>query len=92
MCCTKVNDQHRIIARQRLCLALSRDLADSLLSDSNGSDRLLELLNSGFQGFSTLSDLEIVEAIVESGLEERNASDVEILLTGEAALPAANPT
>lgn len=84
MCCTKVNDQ-RLTARQRLCSALSRDLANSLLSDSNGSDRLLEMLNSGFQGFSTLSDLEIVEAIVESELEERNASDVEILLMEEAA-------
>lgn len=83
MCCTKVNDQ-RFIARQRLCSALSRDLADSLLSDSDGADRLLEMLRSGFQGFSTLSDRELVEAIVESGLEERNALDVEILLMEEA--------
>lgn len=84
MCYTKLNDQ-RLLARQRLCSELSHDLADSLLSDANGVDRLLEMLSSGFQGFSNLSDLELVEAIVESGLEERNASDVEILLMEEAA-------
>ena len=49
--------------RARLCAALARDLADSILSDSRGAVRLAELLNGGVEGFSAWSDVGLVEAI-----------------------------
>ncbi len=74
----QANDEHQA-ARQRLCYSLSRDLADSLLSDSDGAARLAEIFNTGFQGFSMVSDRELIEAIFEAGLEDRNIADVETL-------------
>jgi len=80
---TSVNDAHASdehqTARQRLCYALSRDLADSVLSDSHGAARLAEMFSTGFQGFSTVSDLELIVAIFEAGLEDNNIADVETL-------------
>lgn len=73
----QVNDEYQ--ARQRLCYSLSRDLADSLLSDSEGESRLAEMLSTGFQGFSTKSNHDLIEAIFEAGLEERNLTDIKIL-------------
>jgi hypothetical protein len=66
--------------RGRLCAALARDLADSILSDSRGAARLAELLNEGVEGFSASSDLELLEAIFEAGLEGQNSDDVEKLI------------
>ena len=73
----QVDDEYQ--SRQRLCHSLSRDLAESLFSDPDGESRLAEMLCTGFQGFSTKSNHDLIEAIFEAGLEDRNLTDIEIL-------------
>lgn len=71
--------------RNRLCYALSRDLAETLVSDPNGIDRMVEMLNAGFQGFSSMSDAELIDAVYEAGLEDHNLADVDLILGADIA-------
>ena len=71
--------------RNRLCYALSRDLAENLVSDPKGIDRMVEMLSAGFQGFSSMSDAELVDAVYEAGLEDQNLADVDLILGADVA-------
>lgn len=74
------------VARNKLSYALSRDLAENLMSDTSGVGRMVELLNDGFQGFSSMSDVELIHALYEAGLEDHNSADVAVILGADVAI------
>ena len=64
-------------ARETLCNALSQDLADSFFSSSDGIQKLAEALCVGVQGYSSMTNFELVVAVYEAGLDSRYASELE---------------
>lgn len=76
-------------ARHAAQQALAADLADSLLSSPEGVRELTEMLLAGFPGILSLTDRELIVALYEAGLDERQQRVLEAL--EQAALLASEP-